>query len=169
MKSSRHHLQGRRSQKPREVTRRPSWPLPHRPHPAETAAWTRWSRYAGRWGPTAPAAGPLIATPAEDVPAGISPHLQLQPFLATVPTLPNVPVIRAPGASCGVPAAGGTRTLPPPCASPSPSSAPAGDRVLSPPRCSPVRSNPKHALPVPGRLPPLCTCPSCGGSFQRTL
>ncbi|KAK2496099.1 hypothetical protein MC885_019530 [Smutsia gigantea] len=106
--------------------------------------------------PLPPLLAPLVATP----PRTLQP---VSPLTAT-PSPPSPP---APGGQisplCDLPVPPMMSPLPeepgstsPPCTSPSPSAALAGERMLASPLqfCA---ATPKHALPVPGRLPPFAS------------
>uniref|UniRef100_A0A8C6FSI9 Interactor of little elongation complex ELL subunit 1 n=1 Tax=Moschus moschiferus TaxID=68415 RepID=A0A8C6FSI9_MOSMO len=104
--------------------------------------------------PLPPLLAPLIATPprtsrpASPLISSSSPSSPLSPLCPNSPSSePPVPPMTSPPPEEPGPCS-------PPCASPSLSSVPTGDRVLSSPLqfCA---ATPKHALPVPGRLPRL--------------
>ncbi|XP_045855418.1 little elongation complex subunit 1 isoform X2 [Meles meles] len=106
--------------------------------------------------PLPPLLAPLVATP----PRTSQP---VSPLLATSsPSSPTSPLGQI-SPLCELPVPPVMSPLPeepgclsPPCTSPSPSAAAAGERILSSPLqfCA---ATPKHALPVPGRLPPLAS------------
>ncbi|XP_016067927.1 PREDICTED: little elongation complex subunit 1 [Miniopterus natalensis] len=106
--------------------------------------------------PLPPLLAPLIATPprtshpvsplisSSSPSSPTSPVGQLSP-LCEIPMPPMMsPLLEDPGRAS------------PSCTSPSPSAVPAGERILSSPLqfCA---ATPKHALPVPGRLPPCAS------------
>lgn len=106
--------------------------------------------------PLPPLLAPLVATPPR------SSHPVSPLISSSSPSSPTSPVgqlsplcdVAAPPVTSPAPEEPGRAS--PLCTSPSPSAAPAGERTLSSPLqfCA---ATPKHALPVPGRLPPCAS------------
>ncbi|XP_076972927.1 little elongation complex subunit 1 isoform X2 [Tamandua tetradactyla] len=116
--------------------------------------------------PLPPLLAPLIATPPRTVHPASPLMSSCSPFSPTSPTGHISPVCEMPVPPLMSPLPGRKEHSSPPCVSLSPSAASADERVLSSPLqfCA---ATPKHALPVPGRLPTLASGHTAVGGPQE--